>query len=122
MPLPSRWVDAIFAKLTVTYGQEFLRRWEGVDIAQVKADWALELAGYENQPKAIKYALESLPIDKPPTVLQFRELCRRAPVPRPAALPAPDPSSEITKRAVEALRGIKARRMGATPTQESIES
>lgn len=113
MSLPSRWVDALFAKLTVTYGQEFLRRWEGVPMDTVKADWAAELAGYENRPEAIKYALGNLPLDKPPTVLQFRELCRRAPVRGLPALPPPNPDSEVTKRCVAALKAIRSRHFGA---------
>ena len=79
MSLPNNWVDRIFAKLTLVYGTDFTRRWEGLDVDDVKADWARELAMYQQAPAAIAYALENLPENKPPNVLQFRALCRAAP-------------------------------------------
>jgi len=87
MSLPSPWVDRIFDKLTLTYGQAFLRRWQDLDIDAVKEDWAHELAGLQQSPKAITYALQNLPIDKPPTVLEFRAACRRMPPEVFVALP-----------------------------------
>lgn len=94
MSLPMPWVEKIFAKLTLTYGRDFLSRWEGQNIAAVMADWAHELAGYQQALNAIKHALSILPADKPPTVIEFKHLCRS--VPRPAApllsSPKPDPA------------------------------
>lgn len=88
MSLPIPWVQRIFAKLTLLYGRDFLGRWEGQDIEAVMADWAHELAGFERNPEAIKHALSHLPAAKPPTVLEFRDLCRGAPS-TTKALPAP---------------------------------
>lgn len=79
MSLPKPWVERIFAKLTLTYGRDFLSRWEGLDMEAVQADWAHELQAYAQNPEAIKKALQSLPEGKPPTVLEFRALCRGAP-------------------------------------------
>lgn len=79
MSLPAAWVDRIFAKLAVTYGQRFLGLYAGLDLQAVKDDWADELRGYAQSPQAIKHALEHLPVDKPPTVLDFKVLCRAAP-------------------------------------------
>jgi hypothetical protein len=95
MSLPSAWTDKIFAKLMLTYGQRFLGLYSGIDLEAVKADWGHELRGYAQSPQAIKHALEHLPVDKAPNVLEFRELCRRAPSPRHSVLTwtgsAPDP-------------------------------
>jgi len=60
----------------------------------VKADWAHELAGFEQHPQAIAHALQSLPPEKPPTVLQFRELARRAPLPELPRLASPPADAE----------------------------
>lgn len=79
MSLPSPWVDKIFAKLAVTYGQRFLGLYAGLDLQAVKDDWADELRGYAQSPGAIKHALSVLPVDKPPNVLEFKALCRTAP-------------------------------------------
>lgn len=79
MSLPIEWVEKIFRKLTLAYGRDFLARWEGITLADVKTDWMHELAGYENAPEAIAFALQNLPASRPPTVFEFREMCRKAP-------------------------------------------
>lgn len=94
MSLPIAWVDRIFEKLTLTYGQSFLRRWADIDIGAVKADWAHELSGFERHPKAIAWALQNMPTDKPPTVLEFKFLARRAPPEDLPRLEAPKASPE----------------------------
>ena len=78
MSLPTKWVEALFTKLQLTYGRDFLGRWEGVNLADVKTDWGHELAGFEHQPECIAYALAHLP-DKAPTVMEFRAICRKCP-------------------------------------------
>ena len=78
--LPS-WVDRLFQKLTLTYGQAFLRQYDGVPLEDVKANWGYELDGISAE--SIAYALKYLPAERPPSVLQFRDNCRRAPVKAP---------------------------------------
>lgn len=80
MSLPAPWVDRLFDKMVLVYGQSFLRRWTDVDMGAVKSDWAHELASFAQSPRAIAWALQNLPPDKPPNVLEFRALCRRCPV------------------------------------------
>ena len=77
-PLPAAWVERIFTRLAVIYGHAFLGRWSGLDLGEVKASWGEELAGFASRPDAIAYGLKNLPAGEPPTVLQFRELCRPA--------------------------------------------
>jgi hypothetical protein len=78
MSLPAAWTDKIFTKLILVYGRDFSSRWEGMNIADVKADWSHEMTGYENRPKAIVWALQNLPV-KPPTVLEFRKIANTLP-------------------------------------------
>lgn len=78
MPLPASWVDHLFAKLSVRYGAAFLRQWPDADPALVKADWAEVLEGFDGA--SLAYALRYLPTERPPNALQFRDICRRAPV------------------------------------------
>lgn len=104
MSLPSPWVDRIFEKLTLVYGQTFLARWRDVDLMAVKSDWAHELAGFAPKEgesgaasvgaQAIAYALSNLDPSAPPTVLQFRSLARRAPAPEVPRLPEPKADPE----------------------------
>jgi hypothetical protein len=111
MSLPDSWVNKIFDRMLVTYGAKWARLWEGVDIAAVKADWAQQLEGFDGA--AIFYALRYLPTEHPPTVLQFRDLCRKAPVmaqvPRLEA-PKADPERvrELLKRMAETIRSRSA--------------
>ena len=79
MSLPSNWIDTIFSKLTLIYGRDFAGRWEGMNIADVKADWAHELDGLDASPQRIAYALKNLPASKPPTVLEFRATAWKMP-------------------------------------------
>lgn len=99
MALELRWIDRIFDKLTMVYGREFLQRWEGIDLNAVKADWAHELDGFDRFAVGIKYALQNLP-NKPPTVLEFRALARRAPEPEVPRLDSPKANPEIVKAAL----------------------
>ena len=79
MSVPIQWVEKIFTKLILVYGMDFLRRWEGISIAEVKTDWAYCLSGFIDNPQAIAFALANLPDSKPPTALEFRSICRQAP-------------------------------------------
>ena len=94
MSLPAPWIDRIFSKLTVAYGRDFLSRWEGVSMNDVKSDWAHELSGFVNCPDAIAWALAHLPDGKPPTVMQFRALANSMPRQEHMALLGPAPSAE----------------------------
>jgi hypothetical protein len=122
MSLPHLWVDKIFMKLTVVYGRDFIGRWEGINLADVKADWAHELAGFEQHPESIAYALQNLVPGKPPTVLEFRALARKAPLPEHKALPGPvvtdDRLCEHLKRIVE----LKARAKDAPDSKDWARS
>lgn len=85
--LPDSWIERIFLKLEGRYGSLFLDRWRGCDMANVKATWAEELAGFKDRPEAIAYALRSLADERfPPTLPEFLAACRRAPLPPPAGL------------------------------------
>jgi hypothetical protein len=98
-PLPLAWIDRIFSKLTARFGRDFLSRWEGIDLAIVKADWSEELAGLQSRVDAIKYAIDHIG-GKPPTVFDFKELCSRAPVDGVPRLEAPKADPEGVAKAL----------------------
>lgn len=105
-PLPSPWVDALFAKLSLAYGVAFQRQYDGLDPDAVKAEWASTLAPLRANPKAIAYGLDNLAPDKPPTAMQFRAICNRRPDAPMVALPAPvaEPSPEVAAKVAEIAR------------------
>lgn len=88
-PLAKDEVERIMARLAVRYGTMLSARYGELDPLAVQLDWSEELRGIG--PAAIDFALENLPVDRPPTAGQFRELCRRAPAEKQLALPAPPP-------------------------------
>lgn len=87
-------VDAIFDKLAVRYGAEWLRQWDGVDMAFVKADWAEELSGYANNLEPLRYALRHLP-ERCPNVGQLKKIANLCPPPVFKALPAPKANEAV---------------------------
>lgn len=103
MSLPASWVDRIFEKLTVWYGQPFLRQWDGMDLSLVKVDWAYELAGFKDHAYAIQYALSNLP-ERPLNVGQFRVIARAAPAPDVPRLP--EPIAAMPEKVADAIGGI----------------
>jgi hypothetical protein len=100
--MPLAWIDRIFDKLTLTYGQQFLGRWRDVDMNSVKSDWLHELSGFERFPEAIQFALQNLP-ESPPTVIQFRALCRSAPRKEVLELPLPKADPAIVRKVLDGL-------------------
>jgi hypothetical protein len=99
MSLPTAWIDKIFHKLSVAYGNEFMNRWKGIDINDVKSDWSDCLTGYQQNPHAIAFALENLPDSKAPTAQEFRAICRR--VPASSAPQLPEPKADPARVAAE---------------------
>ena len=108
MSLQTALVDMIFTKMTLVYGRDFLGRWEGLNLADVKTDWAHELGGFEPYPEAIAYAMKNLTPGKPPTVLEFRAIALKAPLPQWQELPAPTLSGE--KLTVEIARIVELKK------------
>lgn len=103
MSLPLKAVDRLFDRLAATYGNEWARRWEGLDHAAIKTLWSHELAVFVSRLDAVAWALENLP-PRAPNVIEFKALCRAAPAPEAPRLPEPkaDPArvaAELAKLA-----------------------
>lgn len=80
-------IEFLFAKLAVRYGRVFMHQYQDADLDFVKADWAEVLDGVSQS--SIAYAFGYLPFEKPPTAMQFREICRKAPPKESELLPPP---------------------------------
>ena len=102
-PTMQELVNVIFTKMNLLYGRDFTGRWEGLDLQDIKNDWAHELSGFEKRPEAVKYALQNLP-PRAPNVLEFRAIVLRAPdVPLQRIAP-PAANPELVKAAMKAAR------------------
>lgn len=104
-PLPDELVSRIFDRLLNIYGNGFLSKFSRVDehgrdlgILGAKEEWAKQLGGFGDKLGAIAYAIENLPPDFPPNVIQFSELCRtgakRIEPPVKALSYTPDPEKQ----------------------------
>jgi hypothetical protein len=93
-PLPDSWVQKIFSTMLGHYGARWLNLWKlnqtlpnGEDVGVVNAmrTWAEKLGGFADHPECISRALETLP-NEPPSLPQFLDMCRKAPLEQPKAL------------------------------------
>lgn len=107
-------IDWLFAKLSVRYGDAFLRQWSGAAPQVVKADWAEVLEGFDD--RSIGYALRYLPAT-PPNAIAFREICRRAPEPEQARIAGPTVRADLARVRELIASVIDAKRDGVTPAE-----
>lgn len=111
LPLPA--IDRIFERLTAAYGRQFLDLYADIDAGSVKTAWGHELAVFGNAVglRRIAWALDNLP-ERAPNPIQFRNLCRQAPMPEAPPLPAPAADPERVRAELERLgHKPKAERM-----------
>jgi hypothetical protein len=114
MSLPIAWVDEIFKRLTVRYGNRFLDRWKGVDMDAVRFDWSNTLAGFEGWPEAITFAFDHIDDEKPPTAAMFRSLALKAPKPERLALPEPAADPARVNAELAKLASLRTKPSGPT--------
>lgn len=100
-------VDRLFARMQIVYGSEFQNRWANTDVTAVKAGWAAALAWYDDHLEDISYALDNLP-ERCPNLVEFRNLCRKAPRAIAEQLPAPAADPERVQQAVSRLKASSA--------------
>lgn len=123
MPLDPKWTEMIFAKLAITYGTRFFSGYAGQQPELVKRHWAHELEGISHA--ALTHALQNLPPDHPPNVLQFRALCARRPegnpmlgLPRPQA--NPEAVARVKAKLAVLLQGPRSQRSNLTANAEML--
>lgn len=110
MPASRESVDELFARLAASYGSQWLAKWDGMDMDKVASVWQDELGGFKF--RHIKYALENLPTDHPPTAMQFRALCKLAPDPAVKFLPEPKADPARVAEVLAPLRQAKRQEVG----------
>lgn len=113
MTLPIKAIDRLFERLSATYGAAWTRQWLDVPMADVKTAWGHELSGFAGQLESVAWALENLP-ERCPNVIEFRNLCRRAPAPDLPRLPEPKADPERLKRELSKLGEIRAKAVANT--------
>lgn len=106
MSLPSKAIDRLFERLALTYGNQWANLWNGLDENAVKSMWGHELQAFGNRLEAIAWALENLPA-KVPNAIEFKQLCRLAPLPPEKQLPAPKADPERVRQELAKLGELR---------------
>lgn len=111
--IPQRWVEALFAAMSATYGVRFADLWRGTKIDQVKRNWGIELSRLSAaQMRAGRETLTD--IERPPTLPEFITHCKRARV-AAAASEAPQLQHQVpllTPEQLEENRSLLTRTLG----------
>jgi hypothetical protein len=112
------WVERLFSRLQVRYADAWLRKWEGINLAAVKADWCEQLGPlFQRNPKAISYALDHLP-PYPPNSDGFLRICLLAPSPMLALPPVTaQPNLPFLAEVVGRIRGASQAQQKLTPAE-----
>lgn len=113
MSLPLITIDRVFERLAAIYGRQFLDLYADIDPASVKTEWGHELGIFANAAglRRIQWALQNLP-DRAPNAIQFRNLCRQAPIEAAPPLPAPKADPERIRAELAKLGHVeRAKRM-----------
>jgi hypothetical protein len=110
-------IDAVFAQMTLTYGQRRLEAfYMGQEIDVVKRFWCHTLRGMS--PVDLLYALDHLPADSVPNVLQFKALAQKTPTAHYPMLPRPGkyvPDHEAIARVRAAIEPLRMKLAGKDP-------
>ncbi|WP_312165889.1 hypothetical protein [Massilia timonae] len=92
--LPEAWVERLFERMLLEYGKRFADQWAQADMDKLIGYWAQELSGFSGN--ELKRGLDALSQrDWPPTLPEFKRLCR----------PRVDPVAAY----YEAVTGVQAR-------------
>ena len=74
--LPSAWIDRLFERFALMYGNQWLAKWQGLDLAAVKSAWSEDLAfaSADQIRRALDHCRANNP--HPPSSPEFVGLCR----------------------------------------------
>ena len=106
-------IDRLFERLAATYGAQWSKQWQDVPMQDVKTAWAHELAGFANSLSRVAWALENLP-PRCPNVIEFKLLCRQAPMPDAPVLPEPKADPARVAAELSKLADVKKATKAAT--------
>jgi hypothetical protein len=105
MSLPMTVIDRLFQRMAATYGAAWDRSLGQTPLADVKTAWAHELQGFGSRLESVAWALENLP-ERCPNVIEFRNLCRKAPEPERPKLPDPPANPQRLRAELAKLQPI----------------
>jgi hypothetical protein len=103
-------IDRLFERLSLTYGIAWDNSLGTAPLNEIKSFWMHELSGFMQSKEsmmAISWALGNLP-ERPPNIVQFKNLCYQAPAVQKPQLPAPPADPERVRQELAKLGNFKA--------------
>jgi hypothetical protein len=101
-------IDRLFERLSMTYGIAWDNSIGTAPLNEIKSFWMNQLAGFMQSKEsmmAISWALNHLP-ERPPNLVQFKNLCYQAPAVEKSQLPSPPADPERVKQELSKLAGM----------------
>lgn len=98
-------IDRLFERLSMTYGIAWDNSIGTAPLNEIKSFWMNQLSGFMQSKEsmmAISWALNHLP-ERPPNLVQFKNLCYQAPAVEKPQLPSPPADSERVKQELAKL-------------------
>jgi len=101
-------IDRLFERLSMTYGIAWDNSIGTAPLNEIKSFWMNQLSGFMQSKEsmmAISWALNHLP-ERPPNLVQFKNLCYQAPAVEKPQLPSPPADPERVKQEFAKLAGM----------------
>lgn len=101
-------IDRLFERLSMTYGISWDNSIGSAPLNEIKTFWMNQLSGFMQSKEsmmAISWALNHLP-ERPPNLVQFKNLCYQAPAVERPQLPSPPADPERVKHELAKLAGM----------------
>ena len=101
-------IDRLFERLSLTYGNAWDNSIGTAPLNEIKSFWMNQLSGFMQSKEsmmAISWALNHLP-ERPPNLVQFKNLCYQAPAVEKPQLPSPPADPERVKQEFAKLAGM----------------
>jgi hypothetical protein len=98
-------IDRLFERLFLTYGNAWDNSIGTAPLNEIKSFWMNQLSGFMQSKEsmmAISWALNHLP-ERPPNLVQFKNLCYQAPAVEKPQLPSPPADPERVKQELAKL-------------------
>lgn len=98
-------IDRLFERLSLTYGNAWDNSLGTAPLNEIKTFWMNQLSGFMQSKEsmmAISWALNHLP-ERPPNLVQFKNLCYQAPAVERPQLPSPPADPERVRQELAKL-------------------
>ena len=82
--------DYIFGRMNAIYGNDFARKWDGIDPNLIRGEWIGTLGRFLTYRPMMDYALSNLDPARPPSSLLFRKICQDGPT-----IPPREPVTQV---------------------------